>query len=156
MYTEHEASAVDVQTIMREIRIRVRETNRERYDAIRIVRKTVPPQLFSSMARLKAATISLQELADRIGEIPPGPSTPRARVGAAMVRLAQRALFWLLPPLRTTHQMLAQTLRDHVKATDDMLRILQQTNVQLEMLRRSSEKVQTCPPVTEDVQRSAS
>jgi hypothetical protein len=95
-------------------------------------------------------------MAERIGEVPPGPSTLRAKLGAVMVRIGQRSLFWLLPPLRITHQTLAQTLRDHVTATDEMLKILQQTNVQLEMLRRSSEKVQTCLPVTQDVQRSTS
>jgi hypothetical protein len=136
----------DVQAIMREIRSAVRAENRAGYDAARLAKKAVPGHLFAIITRLKASTASLQETASRIGEIPPGPSTARARVGAFFVRLMQRSLFWLIPSIRSSQKNLASALSDHINATEEILRVLQQTNVQVELLRRSLEAQQTASP----------
>ena len=74
------------------------------------------------LARLKASTAALEEAAGRIGEIPPSPDTFRARVGAGAVRIMQRALFWLVPSIKSTQQNLVQALRDHVTVTDEILK----------------------------------
>ena len=129
-------SGVDVQAIMRDIRTTVRAENRDRDDAARSATRVIPRHVAAVLARLKASTTALEEAASRIGEIPPSPDTFRARIGAGAVRVMQRALFWLVPSIKSTQQNLVQAVRDHVTVTDEILRALQQTNVQVELLRR--------------------
>ena len=129
----------DVQAIMREIRTTVRAENREFDDVARAARRAMPGHLPAVIVRLKASTASLQEAVSRIGEIPPGPPTLRARLGALAVRMMQRALFWLVPSVRSTQQNVVYVLRDHVAVTEEILKALQQTNIQIELLRRSLE-----------------
>jgi hypothetical protein len=131
--------AVDVQTIMREIRATVRAENREFEQVARVANRAIPGHLPAVIARLKTSTASLEEAVSRIGEIPPGPPTLRARTGAFVVRVMQRSLFWLVPPVRSTQQSMVHALRDHVAVTEEILKALQQTNLQLELLRRSVE-----------------
>jgi hypothetical protein len=128
--------SVDVQAIMREIRCAVRAENRDRDDAARTATRAIPRHVAAVLARLKASTVALEEAASRIGEIPPAPDTVRARIGAAAVRFMQRALFWLVPSIKSTQQNLVQALRDHVSVTEEILKALNQTNVQVELLRR--------------------
>jgi hypothetical protein len=130
---------VDVQAIMRQIRTAVRLENRDSHDAARLARKTIPGHLAAVIVRLKASTASLQNSVSRIGEIPPGPPTARARLGAFFVGLMQRSLFWLIPSIRSTQQNIVLAMQDHIGATEEILKILQQTNLQLELLRRSLE-----------------
>jgi hypothetical protein len=128
--------AVDVQAIMRDIRATVWAENRDRDDAARTATRAIPRHVAAVLARLKASTIALEEAAGRIGEIPPAPDTLRARIGAAGVRVMQRALFWLVPSIKSTQQNLVQAVRDHVTVTEEILKALHQTNVQIELLRR--------------------
>src|SRR5262245_2901180 len=127
MSSQQDGFAVDVQAIMREIRAVVRAGNRERDDAARIARRSTPGHLPAVIARLKASAVSLEEAAKRIGEVPPGPRTLRARLGAMGVAVMQRSLFWLVPAVRSTQQNLVHAFRDHVAATEDILKALQQT-----------------------------
>jgi hypothetical protein len=144
MYSQQDGlPTVDVQAIMRRIRAAVRAENRDRDDAARIARRSTPGHLPAVIARLKTSTVSLEEAAKRIGEIPPGPRTLRARLGALAVAVLQRSLFWLVPAVRSSQQNLVHALRDHVTATEDILKALQQTNVQLEFLRRSVEEIRS-------------
>jgi hypothetical protein len=129
-------SAVDVQAIMRDIRGAVRAENRDRDDAARTAARAIPRHVAAVLARLKASTAALEEAAARIGEVPPAPDTLRARVGAAGVRVMQRALFWLVPSIKSTQQNLVQALRDHLTVTEETLKALHKTNVQVELLRR--------------------
>ena len=132
-------STVDVQAIMRDIRAAVRAENRDRDDAARIATRAIPRHVAAVLARLKTSTVTLEEAARRIGEIPPAPNTFRARLGAAVVRVMQRALFWLVPSIKSTQQNLVQALRDHVTVTEEIIKALHQTNLQVELLRREKE-----------------
>lgn len=128
---------VDVQVLMREVRRRARAGNRERDEALRLIRRIVPRDLPIALARLKSSTQHLRRNAKYLGEIPPGPPTVRARLGAALVRIVQRSMFWLLPPLRSSQQQFADAFAEHVSVTEELLKALEQTNVELEMLRRT-------------------
>jgi hypothetical protein len=55
----------------------------------------------------------------------------------------QRALFWLVPSIRSSQQNVVAAIREHVYATEEVLKVLQQTNLQLELLRRSVEEWQS-------------
>jgi hypothetical protein len=48
----------------------------------------------------------------------------------------QRALFWLVPSIKSTQQNVVQAVRDHVTVTEEIVKALQQTNIQVELLRR--------------------
>lgn len=126
----------DVQQIMREIRGVVRAETREREELLRVARRNIPSTLPAALARLQSSAASLEELANRLGEVPPSPPTLRGRAGALVIRAMQRALFWLLPSLRIAHQTLAMSLREHVSATEELMKSLHRTNVELELLRR--------------------
>lgn len=130
-------SPIDVQNIMREIRQIARAEFRDYDELTRASRRNIPAHLPAALARLRASTTALEEAASRLGEVPPGPPTMRAQVGALGVRIAQRGLFWFLPALRSSQQSLVQALREHVIASDEILKALQRTNVELELLRRS-------------------
>lgn len=140
MDIESQSKAVNVQAIMREVRLKVRQEHRQREEIFRSVRRSMPLHLPASIARLKASSLALRDQARRLGDVPPGPSTIRAKIGALLVAIMQRALFWLLPQLKTTQQQMADALVEHVSATEDILKALQQTTVDLELLRRSLEK----------------
>lgn len=70
-----------------------------------------------------------------IGSVPAGPATLRARIGAKLVRIIRRALFWFLPQLDTFHaaviefaqQQISITtkLLDHASALDEEIYLLQ-------------------------------
>jgi hypothetical protein len=139
-------STVDVQAIMREIREKVRAENRDRDDAARTATRAIPRHVNAVLARLKSSTASLEEAVSRIGEIPPAPDTLRARVGAGGVRVMQRALFWLVPTIKSAQQNTVQSIRDHVTVTEEILKALQQTNLQIELLRRQLQSNGTQPP----------
>jgi hypothetical protein len=128
---------VDVQATMRDIRMVVRAENREREDAAKTAKRVIPGHVAALMARLKSSTAALEEAVNRIGEIPPGPGSFRARLGGIVIRVMQRALFWLVPSIRSTQQNMVQSLRDHLSVTDEILKALHQTNLQIELLRRS-------------------
>lgn len=130
------SETVDVQMLMREVRRLAREGNREREKALRLARKTIPSQLPAAIARLKSSTQYLRRSARYLGDVPPGPNTLRAKIGAALVRILQRSMFWLLPPLRTTQSQFADALAEHVNATGEILKALEQTNIELELVRR--------------------
>ncbi len=51
-----------------------------------------------------------------VGRIPPAPPTLRARVGANLVRLVQRALFWYTAQIQNFQLNVAQIAREHSEA----------------------------------------
>jgi hypothetical protein len=55
------------------------------------------------LAALDSALQQLYRTRAQIGRMPPGPATARGRAGAALVRMTQRALFWIWPQLDAFH-----------------------------------------------------
>ena len=51
------------------------------------------------LVSLRAAYKRLYEARDLVGQMPPSPSTLRAKVGGPLVRLVQRMLFWYTPQI---------------------------------------------------------
>jgi hypothetical protein len=122
--------AVDVQALMREIRARVRGESRER-EWVRQARRSVPPHLLSNIGRLRSSMATLRSAVDRIGQPPPAPPTFRGRVGAALVRVVQRALFWYTPSVQSANHQILNAMDAHLKATEEILAVLERTNVEL-------------------------
>jgi hypothetical protein len=118
---------------MRRIRDELRGIDREQ-EWKRQGRKSVPPHLISGVQRLKASTALLRSSVSRIGQPPPAPPTLRGRIGLLIVQLLRRALFWLIPSIQTSQNQIVDALEQHLAATDQILQILQHTNVELARL----------------------
>jgi hypothetical protein len=131
-------SPVDVQAIMRDIRSRVRGGNRER-EWVRQARRSVPAHLTSSIGRLRASMAMLRGAVERIGQPPPAPPTLRGRIGAGVVRLLQRALFWYTPSVQNADHQIVNALESHLKVTEEILAILERTNVELARVSGAAE-----------------
>ena len=128
------APEVDVQTIMAEIRGRVRLESQREQAALHNVRKIVSPELMARVSRLQVRVAAIRAGAARIGELPPAPSTLRAKVGAVAVRTLQRAMFWLIPTLREAQEQIAAALEEQTKAVEDLVKTIEKTNARLECL----------------------
>ncbi|MDZ4801386.1 MAG: hypothetical protein SGI92_24780 [Bryobacteraceae bacterium] len=118
---------------MRRIRDGLRGIDREQ-EWKRLGRRAVPPHLIASVQRLKASTALLRSSVSRIGEPPPTPPTLRGRLGLHVIQIMRRALFWLLPSIQTSQNQIVDALEQHLAATDQILQILQQTNIELARL----------------------
>lgn len=118
---------------MRRIRDGLRGIDREQ-DWKRQGRKAVPPHLISGVQRLKASTALLRSSISRVGQPPPVPPTVRGRIGLFIVQILRRALFWFIPSIQTAETQIVDALEQHLAATEQILQILQQTNVELARL----------------------
>jgi flagellar hook-basal body complex protein FliE len=125
---------IDVQTLMAEIRGRVRLENQRERTALRNVRKIVPPDLMARVSRLQIRVAAIRASAALIGEPPPAPPTFRARAGAVAVRVLRRALFWLIPGLQAAQEQIAAALEDQTKALEDLVKAIEKTNARMEFL----------------------
>lgn len=129
-----QAPQIDIQTIMAEIRGRVRVENQREQAALRNVRKIISPELTARVSRLQVRVAAIRASAARIGELPPAPPTPRARIGAVAVRVLRRAMFWLIPSLQAAQEQIAAALEDQTKAVEDLVKAIEKTNARMELL----------------------
>ncbi|MBC8165231.1 MAG: hypothetical protein H7Y20_05070 [Bryobacteraceae bacterium] len=123
-------SPIDVQSVMRRIRKQARGSDPE-HEWLRQGRRAVPSHLISNVARLRSSTALLRSSIARIGEQPPAPRTIRGKIGFALVQVVRRALFWLIPTIRTAQGQLVDALEGQLAATEEILKILQQTHAEL-------------------------
>ena len=69
-------------------------------------------------------TERLSRMADsgqaQVGDMPPQPNTFRARVGAVLVGVMRRALFWYTGQIRTAHKNIADAAREQVRALREL------------------------------------
>lgn len=81
--------------------------------------------------QLRAACEDMQNLGAAVGRMPPSPSTPRAKVGARLVRVVQRMLFWYTPQI-VRFNMAASSFADQVcLATEKHIAAIQEINSKL-------------------------
>lgn len=132
-------STADVLSLMREIRRRARAEIKER-DAVLIqARKQLPAGMLARVARMKIHLAVLRQSIEQLGSIPPGPPTLRGRAGALAIRIIQRALFWLIPPLQAAQRQMLLVLEEQSAITDDLVDALQRMHVKLATVRESQE-----------------
>jgi len=126
---------VKVQQIMATIRHKVRHIHRRNEDATRRARRAISNELLSRASRLNARVGTLRANVARIGEMPPQPPTVRGKIGALLVRLMQRALFWLIPSLQANQDQVAQAFEDQAKVNEELLKALQEAHTKIEQLQ---------------------
>jgi len=103
----------------------------------------------SELAALHDAYGRLYEIRNLVGQMPPSPGTLRARIGAHLVRLVQRMLFWYTPQILRFHNESAKTIGAMtalIERQSEMIAVLQK---EMKALRAAS--VMASVPATQPV-----
>ena len=91
------------------------------------------------VAQLLLRLEELQACVRQIGVMPDSPPTWRGRTGALVVRIMQRALFWLVPSLRQAHACTLAALREQALLTVEILSLVRETEGKVRLLLRAAE-----------------
>jgi len=126
-----ELSDVEVQSIMDDIHGRLRSKRRQNAEFQRAAGKIVSPALALSLRNLESQLRELRADVARIGEIPPGPRTLRAKIGELLARIMRRSLIWLIPTLQSTQIKVVSTLEENRRALNELTEALRQLNANL-------------------------
>jgi hypothetical protein len=132
-----ESPAVDVQAIMHDIRHRLRAKRRQDAELYSEADKIVSSALALSLRNLESQLRELRTDVERIGGLPPAPPTLRGRVGALLVALMRRSLFWLIPSLQMMQIKVVSALDENRRAVRELTVGLRQLNAELIALKRS-------------------
>jgi SAM-dependent methyltransferase len=118
------ANDINVQTLMQEIRERIRQ-------------RSAPPRLppapeyspnpqLPDMAPLEMAVDSLHLSQSLVGELPPEPPSFRGRLGSLLVKAVRRILFWYTPRIRDFQEGVVAAFDQQVAALRSMVAATQQ------------------------------
>jgi SAM-dependent methyltransferase len=92
------ANDINVQTVMQEIRERIRQSSAPPRPPAEL---TYPPNpQLPDMSSLEMAVRSLDLSKSLVGELPPQPPSFRGRLGTLLVKAVRRMLFWYTPQIR--------------------------------------------------------
>lgn len=89
------------------------------------------PNESEDLAKLHGRLQELKVNCARIGQPPAHPPTLRGKLGARLVSVVRRMLFWYTPPLQTTLQGLAQAIDDLIRTAGRMQETMDQQALQL-------------------------
>lgn len=89
------------------------------------------PNESEDLAKLHGRLQELKVNCARIGQPPAYPPTLRGKLGARLVSIVQRMLFWYTPPLQTTLQGLTQVIDDLLRTAGRMQEAMDQQALQL-------------------------
>jgi O-antigen chain-terminating methyltransferase len=108
---------------LREIRDRVRS----KWTPQAVLRPSAGGMVGAALAppdwgRLKAACDSVIEVCLRLGRLPPAPPTWRGRLGALLVRLVRRMLFWYTPQIAELGAVTKKALSEQLDALENAWR----------------------------------
>ncbi len=78
------------------------------------------------LAALQEKLREVQAVCGQIGQPPQAPPTMRGSVGASLVSMVRRMLFWYTPPLRASLQGLTQVVGELIGRTEQMQHALEQ------------------------------
>ena len=137
-FERHEAPVVDVQAVMQGVRLRARERRSENAEIQRLAERVVSPALALALSRLDAHLQDLRRSAPVVGAVPATPRTLRGRMGAVMVALVRRALFWFIPPLESSQAAMLGALEAQYRALIEIAAALRDLNAQLIALRAAT------------------
>jgi len=124
-------SSTDVQAVMREVRLRAWRRRSEKAEFQRLVEQIVSPELARALGSLDLQLQQLRHSVHWIGAMPPKAPTLRARVGAVLVAVVRRALFWFIPPLQNAHAATLGALEAQYRALTEITIALRKINARL-------------------------
>lgn len=82
-------------------------------------------------ARLREAVERVRLSEKLVGQPPPQPAGLRARIGAMVVRLTRRMLFWYTPPILQFHGAVAQAMEEQMASLEELSRAVEQLKREL-------------------------
>lgn len=106
---------LDSESARREVRERIQAIVGAELADSRGVPASAPLIDVDALRRMAGAVKTTHGL---IGKMPPQPPTFRARVGAVLVRLVRRALFWYTPQIVAFHAAVTQVVEEQVRALE--------------------------------------
>jgi SAM-dependent methyltransferase len=118
------ANDINVQTIMQEIRERIRQRTappRQPYEP-----EFPPNPELPDMNPLETTVRSLHLSKSLVGELPPQPESFRGRLGALLVKALRRMLFWYTPQILEFQAGVAAGFDQHVAVLRTMAAVTQQ------------------------------
>lgn len=71
----------------------------------------------------------------QVGDMPPEPPTRRGKIGAVLVKIVQRALFWYTAQIRADHKLISEAADEQLKAVRGL--ISEQQRLQRELVQLS-------------------
>jgi len=74
------------------------------------------------LSGLRRRLASLRSSCELVGEMPPTPPTLRGRIGARLVSVVRRTLFWLLPPLHSVLYEQVRFLEEELASMENLFR----------------------------------
>jgi len=80
-----------------------------------------PPQILADLGVLRHLSSELKVMCAQIGTMPPQPPTLRARMGATLVRLTQRMLFWYTPQIRISIDGIARVFEQYLNKFEEFV-----------------------------------
>ncbi len=119
---------------MSDVRRHVRAQDQIEAGALRNARKSLPADLRARISRLQARSTSLQASVAQLCNMPPQPPTLRGRVGALVIRIMRRSLFWLISDLQTVLEQLAGAVEDQAQALEDLVKAVEETKSRIELM----------------------
>jgi hypothetical protein len=128
---EGAVAPVDVQVVMRGVRRRAWAARRERSELLRAAGRIVSPALAAALGSADIQIQHMRQCARLIGALPPIAPTLRGRVGAVLVTLVRRALFWFIPPLKDSQTAALAALEEQRCALREITLALRDLNAKL-------------------------
>jgi hypothetical protein len=116
---------IDVEQVMREIRERAHHRSGAVSHAT-YGSASDPASHAPDFAWLRQSVMHVSRCAGLLGEMPPAPSTWRAGLGAVLVRLVRRMLFWYTPQITQFQGAAARSMHEQVAAMERLAEMLQQ------------------------------
>lgn len=120
---------VDVREVMRQIQKRVNQRSLWHRTSV-----SSQPQL-PAIGELKTSVDRLRIRQDLIDALPPSPSTLRGRIGALLVKVVRRGLFWHTARLRDFHSALIESFEAQTRAARALSEAVAEQRISLEELR---------------------
>ena len=129
------ANSVDVQSIMQEIRERIRRGSAPRDQKRNEPMLALGPQQ-PEISALEDKCLVLRSTQTLVGRLPPEPPTIRGRIGAFLVKAVRRSLFWYTPQIQAFHASVVDGFEQQVAALKTLAAANQQCFQILEGLSR--------------------
>ena len=129
------ANSVDVQSIMQEIRERIRRGSAPRDQKQNESTLASGPQQ-PEIRALEDKCRVLRSTQTLVGRLPPEPPTMRGRIGAFLVKAVRRSLFWYTPQIQAFHASVVDGFEQQVAALKTLAAANQQCLQILEGLSR--------------------
>jgi hypothetical protein len=92
------------------------------------------------LSLLRSKVDELARVSSEIGTIPPGPPTPRARLGAILIGGLRRALFWLLTQLNAFHAAVNEIARQQIVEMEKLAAGQRRLEIRLQAANRDLRK----------------